>query len=134
MTEHVEMSFTKPFSLSTGYSVFARDNVGLYIRTGMCHLLLGRVFTLVCLPEQETRGGILVAWRDDVFLAECHRVHCYSVLIKFKTDGEQSWWFSGIYGPHLDAEKPAFLEELREVRSLCSGPWMLAGDFNMIYS
>src|SRR5438128_2153111 len=26
-----------------------------------------------------------------------------------------------------------FLEELREVRSLCPAPWMLAGDFNMIY-
>lgn len=27
----------------------------------------------------------------------------------------------------------AFLEELREVREICPGPWMLAGDFNMIY-
>lgn len=32
------------------------------------------------------------------------------------------WWFSGIYGPHVDADKPAFLDELREVRSHCDGP------------
>ena len=30
-------------------------------------------------------------------------------------------------------DKLAFLEELREVRANCPGPWMLAGDFNMIY-
>jgi hypothetical protein len=48
--------------------------------------------------------------------------------------GEHVWWFSGLYGPHRDAEKTAFLKELREVRSHCNGPWMLAGDPNMIYS
>lgn len=97
--------------------------------------ILGQDFlSFVYLPAQGSRGGILVAWRKDVFTAECHRVHRHSVSIQFRTDSEQDWWFSGIYGPHLDAEKPAFLEELREVRSHCNGPWMLAGDFNMIYS
>lgn len=28
-----------------------------------------------------------------------------------------------------DANKPAFLDELRDAMSFCSGPWMLAGDF-----
>lgn len=60
-------------------------------------------------------------------------VHRHFVSVKLRTDGENEWWFSGIYGPHLDAEKPAFLEELREVRGHCSRPWMLAGDYNMIY-
>ena len=97
--------------------------------------ILGQAFqSFVYLPAQETRGGILVAWRNEVFTTECHCVLRHSVSVKFRTDGENVWWFSGIYGPHLDAEKPAFLEELREVRSHCSGPWMLAGDFNMIYS
>jgi endonuclease/exonuclease/phosphatase family metal-dependent hydrolase len=97
---------------------------------------LGQDFSssFVFLPAQQTRGGILVAWRSDMFTAECHRVHRHSVSVKFRMDAEHSWWFSGIYGPHLDSDKPSFLEELREVRHLCSGPWMLAGDFNMIYS
>lgn len=39
-----------------------------------------------------------------------------------------------MYGPSQEAEKTGFLEELREVRGHCVGPWAVAGDFNMIYS
>jgi len=96
--------------------------------------ILGQAFhSFVYLPARGTRGGILVVWRSDVFSAECHQVHRHSISVKFRTDGDITWWFSGIYGPHLDADKPAFLDELREVRCHCNGPWMLAGDFNMIY-
>lgn len=38
-----------------------------------------------------------------------------------------------MYGPHRDNEKQALLDELREVRDHCPRPWILAGDFNMIY-
>lgn len=97
--------------------------------------ILGQDFgSFIYLPAQGTRGGILVAWRDGTFTAAHHRAHLHSVSINFKAEGEDPWWFTGIYGPHLDAEKPAFLEELREVRGHCHGPWLLAGDFNMIYS
>lgn len=97
--------------------------------------ILGQNFSsFVTLPAQGTRGGILVGWRDGSYNVEHYRVHRYSVSVFFQIDGQQPWWFSCIYGPHVDAEKPAFLDELREVRSFCGGPWMLAGDFNMIYS
>jgi hypothetical protein len=58
------------------------------------------------------------------------------VSVCFTTDDARNWWFTGVYvyGPQQDAEKVAFLEELREVRFLCTGPWLLVGDFNMIYS
>jgi hypothetical protein len=26
-----------------------------------------------------------------------------------------------------------FLQELRNIHSLCNGPWLVAGDFNLIY-
>lgn len=45
----------------------------------------------------------------------------------------RNWWFTGVYGPQEDDLKLQFLQELREVRALCVGPWLLAGDFNMIY-
>ncbi|WVZ64360.1 LOW QUALITY PROTEIN: hypothetical protein U9M48_013890 [Paspalum notatum var. saurae] len=45
----------------------------------------------------------------------------------------QNWWFTGVYGPQLDSEKLLFLQELRDIRALCSGPWLVAGDFNLIY-
>jgi exonuclease III len=96
--------------------------------------ILGQHFSsFVFLPAQETRGGVLVAWQENCFRAISHRVLRHSVSVEFQAEGEQAWSFSGIYGPHRDTEKPGFLHELREVRSLCNGPWMLAGDFNMIY-
>lgn len=37
------------------------------------------------------------------------------------------------YGPQEDEEKMMFLQELRNIHSLCNGPWLVAGDFNLIY-
>jgi hypothetical protein len=55
------------------------------------------------------------------------------VSVQFSVEGEPAWWFTGVYGPHIDAEKTTFLEESREVRVLCPEPWLVARDFNMIY-
>lgn len=96
---------------------------------------LGRDFqNFVFLGAQGTRGGILVAWKQDVLMSDCHRIHLHSVSVRFKFEEDSVWWFTGVYGPHHDSEKVGFLEELREVRSLCTGPWVIGGDFNMIYS
>jgi hypothetical protein len=38
-----------------------------------------------------------------------------------------------VYGPVVDAKKIEFLEELREVGRSLQGPWLVTGDFNMIY-
>lgn len=37
-----------------------------------------------------------------------------------------------MYGPTDSASKGAFLQELRDVESSISGPWMVLGDFNLI--
>jgi hypothetical protein len=44
-----------------------------------------------------------------------------------------AWWFTGVYGPQLDEHKIQFLNELRLIRSKCLGPWIIGGDFNLIY-
>jgi len=93
---------------------------------------LGRDFTkFVFLSAQQTRGGILIAWRDGSFVVSQHRVHRHSVSVLFSNNDDPAWWFTGVYGPHRDDEKLGFIEELREVRANCPGPWMLAGDFDM---
>lgn len=47
--------------------------------------IMGQGFSsYVYLPAQETRGGILVAWRGDLTSAESHRVHRHSVTVKFQ--------------------------------------------------
>ena len=105
------------------------------ITTSVVLSCLGRDFQeFVYLAAQGTRGGILVAWRQGVLTSDQHRVLHHSVSVRFKIQDEPDWWFTCVYGPHQDAEKVGFLEELREVRSHCLGPWVIGGDFNMIYS
>ncbi|WVZ63223.1 hypothetical protein U9M48_012868 [Paspalum notatum var. saurae] len=33
----------------------------------------------------------------------------------------------------LDSKKLLLLQEVRDIRALCNGPWLIAGDFNLIY-
>jgi hypothetical protein len=39
-----------------------------------------------------------------------------------------------VYRPQGDREKTTFLLELQAVRSVHPGPWLVAGDFNLIYN
>jgi exonuclease III len=84
-------------------------------------------------PAHGTRGGILVAWRDGSFSIGASVIKDFSVSVQFQMMSGQLWWFTGVYGPYQDNLKQAFLHELREVRNKCGGPWIIAGDFNMIY-
>jgi exonuclease III len=86
----------------------------------------------VFLPSSGTRGGILIAWRRGLISAIDSKIHNHSVLVCFMKENSTAWWFSGVYGPHRVEEKLAFLEELSLVRTSCPGPWVIAGDFNMI--
>jgi exonuclease III len=38
-----------------------------------------------------------------------------------------------VYGPHQDNLKSSFLHELREIRDICVGPWIIGGDLNLIF-
>jgi hypothetical protein len=48
-------------------------------------------------------------------------------------EGGDDWWLTVVYGPTNDSDKPAFLMELHNLRLVHSDPWLLTGDFNMIY-
>lgn len=75
-----------------------------------------------------------MAWRDGVFTSSNPLVKEYSVSIQLQENSGPQWWFTGVYGPHQDNLKQDFLQELREIRVGCEGPWIVAGDFNQIYS
>jgi len=60
-------------------------------------------------------------------------VDTYSASVKFVLEDGNEWWFTGVYGPNLDADKLHFLQELRDIRAGCPGPWLIGGDFNLIY-
>ena len=38
-----------------------------------------------------------------------------------------------VYGLQGNEDKIQFLQELRDIRTACLGPWMVAGDFNLVY-
>jgi hypothetical protein len=57
------------------------------------------------------------------------------VEMRCPTDTDAScWWLTCVYGPHDDATKTLFLDELEAIRDECSGPWAICGDFNLILS
>lgn len=87
----------------------------------------------VVLPASGTRGGILIAWSSAVCRAITYRIDTYSTSVLFQNNSGIQWWCTTVYGPNDDTQKVQFLDELRAVRAACVGPWMIAGDFNLIY-
>jgi len=85
------------------------------------------------LPSVGASGGILVAWRCHLGNAGVCHVNANSVTIQFCPTNGVSWWLTCVYGPQGMDEKIQFLQELRDIRGGCPGPWVLAGDFNLIY-
>ena len=96
--------------------------------------VFGTVYdNFVALPAVGTRGGVLVAWKGGSCQAVASRVDNFSVSVLFAEQEGRNWWLTGVYGPQGDGEKMLFLQELRNIRALCNGPWLVAGDFNLIY-
>jgi hypothetical protein len=60
----------------------------------------------------------------------------FSIIIAIRSlASQQLWWLSNVYGPSStsSSEKTAFLQELKDIRAACAGPWLVCGDFNLIY-
>jgi exonuclease III len=95
---------------------------------------LGSKFTgFAALPAVGASGGVLVAWRRHIGVTGAQRVDNHSISIQFCSDNAPAWWLTCVYGPQGTEEKIQFLQELRGIRAACAGPWLLAGDFNLIY-
>lgn len=87
------------------------------------------------LPADQTRGGILLAWRRDKIQLTNPSLCDYHITATVSSgDGDAHWWITGVYGPQGDDDKIAFLADLHDTRATCTGPWLLGGDFNMITS
>ena len=94
----------------------------------------GAAFDYFAKPASNTCGGILLAWKRDVWSITNQMFRSYSLTAKITLlQSNVSWWITCVYGPQTDSEKVAFLDELREVRTSCDGMWVICGDFNLIY-
>lgn len=62
------------------------------------------------------------------------QVGVFTVTVRVDMSGneEEPWWLTSVYGPKSNEEKTLFLEELEAIRDACAGPWVVAGDFNLI--
>ncbi|PNT67816.1 hypothetical protein BRADI_3g32384v3 [Brachypodium distachyon] len=78
-----------------------------------------------------TRGGILLAWKSSVVSISNPHLTANAVTARVVAP-EGQWWIIGVYGLHRDADKLDFLQELWDIRDLHPGPWVVAGDFNLI--
>ena len=96
--------------------------------------MLGTAFDYSYLPAVHTCGGILVAWRRDTWSLANVELAKYSITAQVTTTSTaRSWWLTVVYGPHLDRDKPEFLQELKDIRQARQGRWLVYGDFNMYY-
>lgn len=80
----------------------------------------------VYLPADGTRCGILLAWQDDRY----HRSHIHHQRPVGQGHRRQC---CAMVDPQEDANKIPFLQDLRDLHVDCPGPWMIYGDFNLIY-
>jgi hypothetical protein len=77
---------------------------------------------------------VLVAWHKDRWSGS--HFHLSSQAITVKLVGRSSsppWWLTMVYGLQGDQKKLAFLNDLRGLRCGHIGPWLLCGNFNLIY-
>jgi exonuclease III len=104
---------------------------------GIANEILGSVFDYVFLPSVGASGGILLGWRRGRLSLTDVSFGQRMLSAKVTTDSQSgcAWWLTVVYGPpQIESEKMAFLAELLQFRSLAVGPWLICGDFNMIYT
>lgn len=95
---------------------------------------LGSDFTdFIELPAAGASGGILMAWRRHITCSGARRVDANSSSVQFCSGNGTNWWLTCVYGPQGNEGKIQFLQELRDIRAACHGPWIVAGDYNLIY-
>lgn len=76
----------------------------------------------------------MLAWKRQVWSVATPIVRDFPLTAHVSLlEGGEAWWLTNVYGPQDDVGRVQFLDELRSLRSSCSGPWMICGDCNIIY-
>lgn len=105
------------------------------INTNLARDTLGPFLdSYVELGAQGTRGGILLAWDKDMVSVTqpVNRSFTISAMVQLQSNSPP-FLLTTCYGPADDSHKEEFLAELRSIKPTANIPWMIIGDFNLIY-
>lgn len=81
-----------------------------------------------------TRGGILLAWDENSITAsdlDCGQFTVSASIKVLQTDA--AFKLTTCYGPADDRRKEDFLQEMLSLKPPVGSPWLILGDFNLIY-
>lgn len=98
------------------------DTVGQ--RLSSCHTL----------DAHGTRGGVLLGWdKDIVSMSDIeHRLFTISATVTVLMSN-MTFKITTCYGPADDKRKEEFLQEMLMSKPAAGVPWLITGDFNLIY-
>jgi hypothetical protein len=86
------------------------------------------------LGAQGTRGGILLAWDKDMISVSntVNRSFTISAMVQVLSNSPP-FLLATCYVPSEDSRKEEFLAELTSIKPITNVPWLIIGDFNLIY-
>ena len=88
----------------------------------------------VVLSALGSRGGIAIFWNRDIVSISSQAVVQFSIAaIVSLVNSTTSFVLTTVYGPSDGTNKEAFFDELARSAPPSSEPWLLTGDFNVIY-
>lgn len=99
-----------------------------------CETLDQYLDSYIELAAQGTRGGVLLAWNKDVITVTnpISRTFTISAMASVASNSTP-FLLTTCYGPSDDRRKDEFLAELQATKPAGALPWMIIGDFNLIY-
>jgi hypothetical protein len=105
------------------------------IRAHVAAKVLGRnPDNFVCHPTNSTRGGILLGWQSALIEGLHPRIDGFSLSMTARPQWlGHALLLTSVYIPSKDDAKLSFLDELWSLKPSGAIPWIVIGDFNLIY-
>ena len=86
-------------------------------------------------PSSEASGGLLTAWRSDMFRGTLLTVKPYAIVVHFTSvHNNEQWFLVNVYGPCQGELRDEFVSWIYNLDIDPNEMWMLMGDFNFIRS
>lgn len=94
----------------------------------------GSLLDCVVLPALGTCGGVAIFWNRDVISVVSQAIGEFSItaLVTVISTSER-FFITTVYGPTDDSRKDDFLHEITRYAPPRGSPWLINGDFNVIY-